>query len=495
VYDLVLSYKGTTQVYKGVLTVGDATGHTKFPEITTDHPFSFGYEPFLSGTITTGDELTLEAWVVNNGEHFKINGDFRPQATLCYKGKTVSYTIQGKLVKMGVSSTITYVESGATGRGSYAFDIPEDAPAGEYDLVLSYGNAEQTFENVLTVKISDSTDPLSSDQLIQAAQNLLSLLTPYEADAYGYVIAGNSCVITQKTAAVKFYLHLGDVRTEQSIEITLSTEGVYQSHTVRSPEYAVFLSLVTPEMIADAKTELYDKLDGGGHSSKLFFTMNSDEDLVLYYEDFVYNENLGAMAPRNVSVTVCPAPAFSLTVELPDGVTLSQPLKDSYRMSDNVYIHLSGMADTGYVGYINGKPALVPRSAQIKFTMPAEDTVITVKEFSVPSEYSQYAPLIATYMVDNGVSTAEILHFYESRRGFVAVMMSSDEMNYQKEPWHEFILNAEFRYADSNRVLIYYARQFYTLQEAVDEKILDTDSAIILVRKHKELFPENYARS
>jgi hypothetical protein len=151
VYDLVLSYKGTTQVYKGVLTVGDATGHTKFPEITTDHPFSFGYEPFLSGTITTGDELTLEAWVVNNGEHFKINGDFRPQATLCYKGETVSYTIQGELVKMGVSSTITYVESGATGRGSYAFDIPEDAPTGSYSLVLSYGGATQSFADVVTI--------------------------------------------------------------------------------------------------------------------------------------------------------------------------------------------------------------------------------------------------------------------------------------------------------------------------------------------------------
>jgi hypothetical protein len=150
-YDLVLSYKGTTQVYKGVLTVGDATGHTKFPEITTDHPFSFGYEPFLSGTITTGDELTLEAWVVNNGEHFKINGDFRPQATLCYKGETVSYTIQGELVKMGVSSTITYVESGATGRGSYAFNIPEDAPTGSYSLVLSYGGATQSFADVVTI--------------------------------------------------------------------------------------------------------------------------------------------------------------------------------------------------------------------------------------------------------------------------------------------------------------------------------------------------------
>ena len=151
VYDLVLSYGEEQQVYKGVLTVGDATGHTKFPEITTDHPFSFGYEPFLSGTITTGDELTLEAWVVNNGEHFKINGDFRPQATLCYKGETVSYTIQGKLVKMGVSSTITYVESGATGRGSYAFDIPEDAPTGSYSLVLSYGGATQSFADVVTI--------------------------------------------------------------------------------------------------------------------------------------------------------------------------------------------------------------------------------------------------------------------------------------------------------------------------------------------------------
>ncbi len=151
VYDLVLSYKGTVQVYKGVLTVGDATGNTKFPEITTDHPFSFGYEPFLSGTITAGDELTLEAWVVNDGEGFKVSGEFRPQATLCYKDETTTYTVEGEFVKGGISPTTSYVASGAAGRGNYVFDIPEDAPAGSYSLVLSFDGATQSFAGVVTV--------------------------------------------------------------------------------------------------------------------------------------------------------------------------------------------------------------------------------------------------------------------------------------------------------------------------------------------------------
>ena len=150
VYDLVLSYGEEQQVYTSVLTVEEETDKP-FPELTDGHPFSFGYELFLSSTIPTGTELILEAWVVNDGEGFKVNGEFRPQATLCYADESVPYTIQGELIKEGVSSTITYVESGATGRGAYIFDIPEDAPTGSYRLVLSFGGASQSFEKVLTV--------------------------------------------------------------------------------------------------------------------------------------------------------------------------------------------------------------------------------------------------------------------------------------------------------------------------------------------------------
>ena len=498
VYDLVLSYGGTTTVFKGIVTVvaptEDGFPTDTYPPLGEDHPFSFGYEP-MDNPIVTNLSCSLKVWVTNEGEPFSYFGStagFIPSATLVHR--TTGYSVLGIRTFLNDYRQIV-VQAQETGYASPIFLLTTDAPAGDYDLMLSYGGQEQRFENVLTVRITDSTEPLSNEQLIQAAKNLLSLLTPDEADAYHYVSIADSCVVTESTATVSFFLHLGDVRTEQYIKIELSTEGVYRSHTVKSPEYAAFLPLVTNEMVEAAKKELFDKVNGSGQYEELFFTLNSDLELILYYEDFVYSESLGSIAPRNYSVTVCDAPSFSLTAELPEGVALTQSLSETYRMCDTVSLQLSGKDHVGYVGYINGKPALIPRGTRFEFSMPAEDTVITVKEFPVKTAYGMDAEMIATYMVDNGVSTAEILHFYDSRRGYAAVMMNSADISYQKEPWHEFIHNAEFRYADSNRVLIYYARQFYTLQEAVNEGLLDSDSAIILVRKHKELFPENYARS
>ena len=495
VYDLVLSYDGEKQVFGGALTVGE-TAET-YPPVEDGHPFSFGYEPF-GGFAIPGDRISIACQTVNEGAAFTFTGypdTYAPVAYLIHSETGDMIRGNPAPVDYEERETITVNAGEIAGKATCLFSIPADAPAGDYDLVLSYGGQEQRFENVLTVRITDSTEPLSNEQLIQAAENLLSLLTPDEADAYHYVSIADSCVVTESTATVRFFLHLGDVRTEQYIKIELSTEGVYRSHTVKSPEYAAFLPLVTNEMVEAAQKELFEKVNGSGQYEELFFTLNSDRELILYYEDFVYSESLGSIAPRNYSVTVCSAPSFSLTVELPEGVALTQSLSETYRMCDTVSLQLSGKDHVGYVGYINGKPALIPRGTRFEFSMPAEDTVITVKEFPVKTAYGMDAEMIATYMVDNGVSTAEILHFYDSRSGYAAVMMNSDDISHQKEPWREFIHNAEFRYADSNRVLIYYARQFYTLQEAVNEGLLDSDSAIILVRKHKELFPENYARS
>ena len=157
VYDLVLSYKGMTQVYKGVLTVGeiDTEGETYPPMDTTDHPFSFGYEPF-GGFAIPGDFVRIEAWVINDGEPFtyignsyKETGRFYPTVTLYHQ--ETGYTIKVLPPETAIEPILYTVETGEKGKNTYARMIPTDAPTGEYDLELSYGGASQKFEGVLTI--------------------------------------------------------------------------------------------------------------------------------------------------------------------------------------------------------------------------------------------------------------------------------------------------------------------------------------------------------
>ncbi|MBQ3508193.1 MAG: hypothetical protein IJA91_06555 [Clostridia bacterium] len=147
VYDLVLSYDGEQQVFSGALTVGE----TVPPVDTTDHPFSFGYMPF-GGDPSVGSTLTLEAWVINEGEPFSFVGDpysFMPTATLYHRMS--GYTIIGYPPPTGMEPRPCEVLTGQKGASSYDFRIPADAPMGEYDLVLSYGGAVRSYAEAVNI--------------------------------------------------------------------------------------------------------------------------------------------------------------------------------------------------------------------------------------------------------------------------------------------------------------------------------------------------------
>ena len=167
VYDLILSYNGAETVYRGVMTLGE-------PEETTPptRNFSFGYElkgvggtPSHQATVCPGDTFYVDTTVQNNGKPFT------------YEGASTEFCARAKFVLSGDTETVltgfmdhtadfdTFrVENGQLGRGSYAFMLPEDTPEGVYDLVLSYGQEKQTFEDVLTV----TRIPLSNDSVLHA---------------------------------------------------------------------------------------------------------------------------------------------------------------------------------------------------------------------------------------------------------------------------------------------------------------------------------------
>lgn len=153
VYDLVLSYDGEKQVFGGALTVGEAT--ETYPPAEDGHPFSFGYEPF-GGFAIPGDEITVNAWVINEGESFtyignsyKETGRFFPTVVL-YHMET-EYVVKGQPPETAVEAIPHEVLTGQKGEETFVFLIPADAPTGTYGLKLTYGGAQETFDNVLTV--------------------------------------------------------------------------------------------------------------------------------------------------------------------------------------------------------------------------------------------------------------------------------------------------------------------------------------------------------
>ncbi len=159
-YALQLSYDGVSKSFPGVVIVAVPTDtDLEYPLLEDGHPFSFGYEPF-GGFAIPGDMLTIEAWVVNEGDSFSFVGDpysYQPTATLYHIGS--DYTIGGISAPTGVPPRPCNVLTGQKGVSAYTFPIPTDAPTGVYGLRLSYGGAQETFDNVLTVAVPINEEP------------------------------------------------------------------------------------------------------------------------------------------------------------------------------------------------------------------------------------------------------------------------------------------------------------------------------------------------
>ena len=151
-YALQLSYGGVSKSFPGVVIVAEPTDTAlEYPLPEDGHPFSFGYEPF-GGFAIPGYGLTIETWVINEGDPFSFVGDpysFQPTATLYHMDS--DYTIGGFLPPFVLPSRPCNILTGQKGANSYEFRIPVDAPTGEYGLRLSYHGQEQSFEGVLTV--------------------------------------------------------------------------------------------------------------------------------------------------------------------------------------------------------------------------------------------------------------------------------------------------------------------------------------------------------
>ena len=177
-YTLELSYGGVSESFPGAVIVTHLV--LDYPLLENGHPFSFGYEPF-GGFAIPGDRFTVNAWVINEGESFtyignsyKETGRFFPTVVL-YHMET-EYVVKGQPPETAVEAIPHEVLTGQKGAETFEFLIPADAPTGTYGLKLSYGGAQETFDNVLTVAeptviapavLYNLTMPIGSDWLYE----------------------------------------------------------------------------------------------------------------------------------------------------------------------------------------------------------------------------------------------------------------------------------------------------------------------------------------
>ena len=156
-YTLKLSYGGVSESFPGAVIVSDLV--LDYPLLENGHSFSFGYQPF-GDMANPGDRFIMNAWVINEGEPFSFMGDpysFQPTATLYHMDS--DYTIDSLPPPTGVEPRPCNILTGQKGENAYTFPIPADAPTGVYGLKLTYGGAQETFDNVLTVAVPTVIDP------------------------------------------------------------------------------------------------------------------------------------------------------------------------------------------------------------------------------------------------------------------------------------------------------------------------------------------------
>ena len=176
VYDLVLSYKGTVQVYKGVLTVGESTEDPS-ARFEFDYTMQDAEGNVHDGFVRPGEFFSVLTTVTNKGKSFRcVEWEYFANACFVLHGDETVRIAGDYAIPDSATPMIKTVENGESGLQRIMFTLPPSTVPGVYDLVLSYGGYSQTFERVLTVAVPtviapavlyNLTMPIGSDWLYE----------------------------------------------------------------------------------------------------------------------------------------------------------------------------------------------------------------------------------------------------------------------------------------------------------------------------------------
>ena len=232
-YDLNLSYKGEYTVYENAVS------------IYSEERFAFAHEgidPFPDGNVyNVGGYVTITASVTNLGESFKVYEDYYDSfvPTVKFVCRNTGYVIHASTPKSDDIGTFIVGEL-ETGKAIYFADIPEDADAGIYDLVLSYSDESRTFYEVIQivrVEIGEGETnqdpqpdynpaPVSTED--EAIQAVLKYLTTQDA-AYPLWLhdlqASATYMERQSAYRVTLQHHIASIPTDYCIRATITNDG------------------------------------------------------------------------------------------------------------------------------------------------------------------------------------------------------------------------------------------------------------------------------
>ena len=466
VYDLVLSYKGTTQVYKGVLTVGEAT--ETYPPAEEGHAFSFGYE--LAGDAMTGASYLMNTWITNEGESFTFEGSsmgFAPTAVLIHM--ETQYRIDGSF-GMDDDQGIFTVNTGDMRYVTQEFFIPADAPTGAYALKLSYGGVSESFPEAVIV-----THLVLDYPLLENGH-------PF---SFGYQPFGNIASPGEQFIMNAWVINEGEpfsfVGDPFSYQPTVTLYHMDFNYTI--------IGLPPPTGVQPRPC---DVLTGqkGTVSCNVFIPADAptgEYGLRLSYGGAQKNfDNVLTVAEPTV---IDPAVLYNLTMPIGSD-WLYEPIDEAYVDGEEVTVRIKFATDVGTLLFLNGE-VISPSAGddqmgywEYSFYMPKKDSEIMFRTYDGMAPYS--GMLEACIRANPYLFDEEEFYYYGE---FGDGVMVGLELGYGEAIWSTDVGAYTFVTSTTHDMMAFHNGTLYELQTAYDMGLLTDEHLEAMLTTHKEWFP------
>lgn len=342
--------------------------------------FKFEYRLEDQNPFRPGDTVVVTAIVTNKGKAFTLEGsssDMHPHVTLMHDN--VQYPSDR-------ASTDDYIikEYGRGQASPYgeAIRLPEDAPAGQYDLVITFAGESVTFPKAVAVTNAFGDSPYLFDFGYVTEQNILnteSATYTFTARIIDYFDEPYTYTGPESGLAPSAYLQCGDVMIVPTAYEFLSVHGKDIDH-------------IFPGSKDDR--EVTEEIGSGWNSRTMYFrfgTMNAQSgwyDLVLEYNgtSVVFPNVYHLIEDKDLG-------PFEIKYTLENGT--------EYKHSDVVYVSPS-MKNLGIPFTVTGnmcpfsptmtilKDGKVKDTISINVEVPGTDDVGAGEEFFLLSKYYNF---------------------------------------------------------------------------------------------------------
>ena len=287
--------------------------HEENSSITDNAPnFNMSFTNQQGGMFKRGETYTITTHITNVGEAFTYSGsssEFFAEATLIYhSGQTyqpehpIGYEISGNFA-ITEDYVVDYpIPTGKTGTSTGTFFIPDDAPVGQYDLKLSYGDEYEIYTNAVSI--------YDEERFAFAYQDL----TPVSANV-GFSRGGSltlTASVTNLGESFKVYEDHSDSFVPTVKFVCRATGYTFYATTPQSDDIITFIvgeletgtSFYHARIPEDADVGYYDLVLSYGTESRTFYEVicvteaNSDNSMPDYTPSAINSEDEAVAAAK-----------------------------------------------------------------------------------------------------------------------------------------------------------------------------------------------------